>query len=134
MKQKLNCVLLIDDDNATNFLNKWTIERTNSANQIFIKKNGALALDFLSKAVDGKYPKPDLIFLDINMPVMNGWEFMDEYKKLPAEQKGKIVIVMLTTSPNPDHLKKAQSIPEIDGYERKPLNIKMLEHILAKYF
>lgn len=134
MKQKLKCVLLIDDDNATNFLNKWIIERTQTAENIIIKKNGALALEFLTKAINNSFPKPELILLDINMPVMNGWEFMEEYKKLPDEQKAKIVIVMLTTSPNPDHLKKAQSIAEIDGYERKPLNIKMFEKILIKYF
>lgn len=134
MKQKLNCVLLIDDDRATNFLNRWVIERLECAEKIKTTQSATQALEFLQKLEKGKYPQPDLILLDINMPIMSGWDFIEEYKKLSIDQKGKIILVMLTTSPNPDDLTRAESIPEINGYERKPLTVKSLEALLKKYF
>lgn len=78
--------------------------------------------------------KVDLIFLDINMPAMDGWEFMEEYKKLPEEQKADIVLIMLTTSLNPDDELRTLETPEIAGFENKPLKQDRLEKILNKYF
>ena len=68
------------------------------------------------------------------MPAMNGWEFLEEYKKLPEEQKGKIVVVMLTASPNPDDEAKANSISDVRNYKNKPLSPVALNEILKEYF
>ena len=131
MKRKLDCVLLVDDDHEDNFFHKLVIEKMNMANVIKIARNGLEALEYLK---DEKQIIPELIFLDINMPKMNGWEFLEQYKHLNPNQKARITIVMLTTSANPDDLKKAQEMEDVTGYQTKPLSKEMLTDILNSYF
>ncbi|TVZ28453.1 CheY-like chemotaxis protein [Gillisia sp. Hel_I_86] len=130
MDNKLNCILLIDDDEAVNFIHNRVIKKSGCANEVAIARNGQEAIDFLITKVDNKYPQPDLIFLDINMPVMNGWEFLEAYEKLEKEQKGKELIVMLTTSLNPDDKEKAKKIAHINDFHPKPLSVEHLNKIL----
>lgn len=155
MKKKLNCILLIDDDEPTNFLNKMTVEQTGCADHVRVVQSGQEALDYLmgcgkhsapagssgtgdtaaGKAGAGNdCPRPDLIFLDINMPAMDGWEFLEKYKLLPQAQKAHIIMIMLTTSLNPDDERRTRDIPEIAGFENKPLQRPRLEKILSRYF
>ncbi len=134
MKKKLNCILLIDDDESTNFINKRVVEKSGYSEKCIAVQGGQAALDYLQSKEDGKYPQPDLIFLDINMPAMNGWEFLDEYRKLDKEIQGRIIVVMLTTSLNPDDKEKAKKYTEISGFKNKPLSVHMLEEILQEYF
>jgi CheY-like chemotaxis protein len=130
MAQKLNTIMLIDDDEPTNFLSKMLIEEAHCAEHIQIADSGKMALDYLSNGNES----PDLIFLDINMPAMNGWEFLDKYKELEKAKQGKIVIIMLTTSLNPDDKVKASKMPEIAGFENKPLSPELINRVLKKYF
>ena len=134
MKNKLKCILLIDDDEATNFLHEITIKKLDCTEKIVTKTNGLEAIKYLTTKEVGAYPQPELIFLDINMPIMDGWRFLEKYRELEECQKGKMVVVMLTTSLNPDDKKRAENIIEISGYKSKPLTAKMLENILNKYF
>jgi CheY-like chemotaxis protein len=130
MKNKLNCILFIDDDEPTNFLNKMAVEQYDCAHEVHIAQSGQEALDYLS----GCLLRPDLIFLDINMPAMDGWEFLDRYRSLPAEKKADIVLIMLTTSPDPDDKTRTRHIPEVSGFENKPLVQSGLDDLLKKYF
>ncbi len=130
MKQ-LNCILLIDDDEPTNFLNKLTLEQAGCATHIRVAPGGQAALDYLRA---DEYPRPDLIFLDINMPAMDGWEFLAQYRSLPEEKKADTIVIMLTTSLNPDDEKRILAIPEVSGFEHKPLNQVRLGKLLNKYF
>jgi len=130
MSIQLNCILLIDDDEPTNFLNRMTLEQAGCTKQIQIAQSGQEALDFLSDAT----LRPDLIFLDINMPAMDGWEFLERYRGLPPARKADIVLIMLTTSLNPDDEKRTRAIPEVSGFEHKPLGQAQLEYLLQKYF
>jgi len=138
MKHKLNCILLIDDDEPTNFLNRMTLEQADCAHCVQTIQTGQEALNYLMHK--GKYqhandhPHPDLIFLDINMPAMDGWEFLEKYRQLPSQQKASIVMIMLTTSLNPDDQQRAAAIPEIDGFEHKPLRVDRLKDMLKHYF
>src|SRR6478609_8398410 len=134
MKEKLNCILLIDDDEPTNFINELVIKKANCTHKIVAKQGAREALEYLRSQEDGEHPCPDLIFLDINMPAMNGWDFLEEYRKLDEKQKGRIVIVMLTTSLNPDDEEKARGIKEINDFKSKPLTKEILEEILKKYY
>lgn len=139
MKPKLNCVLLIDDDDPTNYFNSLVMQQVGCADAIHVVQSGQEALDYLTNAGNyttsgQQYPQPDLIFLDINMPGMDGWEFLEKYRELHYDQKGKIVMVMLTTSLNPDDALRAKTFPEIAGFENKPLNTGIVEKILRSSF
>ena len=131
MKQKLNCILLVDDDEEDIFYHQLIIERMGIAESVQFAHNGLEALAFLKK--EGQVI-PELIFLDINMPKMNGWEFLEEYKHLSPSQKARITIVMLTTSANPSDIQKAQELADVNGYRSKPLTKEMLQEILENYF
>jgi CheY-like chemotaxis protein len=134
MTKKLQTILLIDDDQATNFLHKMVIKKTDCANSVKVELNGEAAINYLNTKQDGKYPSPDLIFLDINMPRMNGWAFLEEYEKLNDGQQGGAVIVMLTTSLNPDDMAEAKKYKEISEFRSKPMTQNMLMDIIQKYF
>ncbi len=134
----LDCILLVDDDDATNFIHQMVIQRLNLDVKLQVVHNGKEALEYLT--CTGKFtneipfPQPGIVFLDINMPIMNGWEFLEEYKKLSKEQKAKIVIAMLTTSVNPDDEKKAKNSNEILEFINKPLEEASLELLIMKYY
>jgi CheY-like chemotaxis protein len=135
--KKINCILLIDDNPADNEFHKIRITKAGICNHIKIVTSGREAIDYLMKVGDAKeesYPKPDLIFLDINMPGMNGFEFLEEYKKLASKLKSKVVIVMLTNSLNPDDQKRALATHEVSEYQNKPLSVKTLQDTIEKYF
>lgn len=134
MRKKLKCILLIDDNEADNFFSEMIIEKANCAERVIAVKSGQLALDHLTSKNRQKHPRPELIFLDINMPAMNGWEFLEEYKELAPEQQTQVVVVMLTTSLNPDDKKKADGIKDIKQFVNKPLSVRSLTEILEKYF
>jgi CheY-like chemotaxis protein len=132
MKRKLNCILLIDDDEATNFLNCMVIEEADCTEQIKIAESVPLALNYLNESEQSKgsnqsCPCPDVIFLDINMPAMDGWEFIEKFKRMSREQQDKIKIVMVTTSLNPDDALRAKKLPVIAGFENKPLTSEMVK-------
>jgi CheY-like chemotaxis protein len=135
MIEKVNCILLVEDNEITNIFNKRMIEKSEKVNVIHVAENGQEALDYLLN--NGKYigtkhlfPLPDLILLDINMPIMDGWDFMEAFEQLQLTNKETITVVMLTTSPNPDDEKKAFSYPTVKYYMRKPLTPEELINIL----
>ena len=137
--EKLRLILLIDDDEGTNFYNKFLIKETNIARNVAVAKNGKIALEFLTST--GKfahnaprYSRPDIIFLDINMPVMDGFEFMEAYEELPDEQKANMVVVILTTSLDQKDLRRAKQFGELKGFMNKPLTKNHLAAVLKKYF
>jgi CheY-like chemotaxis protein len=129
MKPKLNCVLLIDDDEDDNFFHHRVIKEAGITDHIKIVENGFDALEFLKQ----QKQIPELIFLDINMPKMNGWEFLEKLNSLHhLDRTG--TIVMLTTSLNPADREKSESIPRISDFKSKPLTAKMLTEILSRHF
>jgi CheY-like chemotaxis protein len=136
MKQKLNSILLIDDDEPTNFFYRIILEESACTNHIQIEQSGSSALDYIFAPGERQpsQPLPDLIILDINMPGMDGWDFIDKYRELQKDKNFKPVIIMLSTSLNPDDEIKANEIIEISRYMHKPLTKAMLCEIFRTYF
>ena len=134
MKPQLNRVLVIDDDDPSNFFTQMVLEESGYTRNIKIVQSGKEALDYLRATKHHSFVRPDLIFLDINMPGMNGWEFIEEYKKLDKELTSKIIVTMLTTSDDPDEKMLAKTYDVISEFRIKPLSKDMLEDIMSKYF
>jgi CheY-like chemotaxis protein len=136
--KKINCILLIDDNPADNEYHKIIINEAGICDHIEVAIDGRKALAYIIKSGEPNQsesaPKPDLIYLDINMPGMNGFEFLEEYHKLDERLKAKIVIVMLTTSLHPDDRIRATSYEEVSEFENKPLSVEMLHATVEKYF
>ena len=132
--KRLKRVLLIDDYEADNFMHEMLFEEMGCADEIVVKLNGREALDYLTTPQQGQLPRPDLICLDINMPVMNGWEFLAAYEALDEDMRGGVVLMMLTTSLNPDDKSLADSSEAISDFVSKPLTRKALGELLSKHF
>jgi len=134
MKNKFKCILLVDDNDDDNFIHTRVIRKMDCAEKIVVCYNGLEAMEFLTTPVNGVHPQPDLIFLDINMPGMDGWEFLREYKKLDSNQQADVVMIMLSTSVNPDDHKRASEDPSIHSFLSKPLDSETLERIITDHF
>ena len=134
MKQKLRRVLLIDDHQADNFVHARILRKADCAEQIDVCETALQALDYLQTKVEGRFPRPDLIFLDINMPGLDGWEFLDECRKLPAERRGEVVIAMLTSLSRESVEQKLAAYPEVADLSPKPLTSERLLEILTQFF
>ncbi len=134
MTTQLNCIMLIDDDHPTNVYHRIIIEEGGFAGHIIVKQGAEAALEYLKTEFSEDSPRPDLIFLDINMPRMNGWEFLEQYKKLLPQQRASNIIVMLSTSANPNDLRRAAENPFVMEYHDKPLSEESLATIVSKYW
>src|SRR4051794_424956 len=104
--KNINRTLLIDDDRITNFINERLIKKLNITNEINVAFNGAEALEIIHKSCQGNKVCHELIFLDINMPVMDGFDFLAEFNKLKFQNKDQIKIVMLSTSSSPKDMER----------------------------
>ncbi len=135
MKKKLESILLIDDDESTNFLHRTLIQYADITKKIEVVNRADKALDYLkSLAADSPESIPQLIFLDINMPAMNGWEFLNEYARLDLPNKQDIKIIMLTASVNPNDILQAKTNVFVSEILHKPLSIDAVSELLPEMF
>jgi CheY-like chemotaxis protein len=134
MTTTLRRVLLIDDNPADLFLHRRVLTKAGCAERVDQCETGPQALEYLQTGDAGRPPHPELIFLDINMPGMNGWEFLDAYEELPADLRTGVIITMLTVSPSPGDREAARVRPEVSEYLNKPLTLEMLRGVLARHF
>ena len=126
--------MLVDDDSDDNFFHERVINQNDPAIIVIAKQTAMDALAYLKSKDNIGYTHPGLIFVDINMPAMNGWEFLEEYNKLDKELQSKAIVVMLTTSGNPDDKLKAKASNVISDFITKPLTKELLEDLIAQYF
>lgn len=120
-------ILLIDDDDVFNFVHKRIIERIEMGVEVVVMDSCRLALDYLSTS---NLVMPDFIFLDINMPEMNGFDFLDAASSLPDEVQSEMRVVFVTSSLNEADVTKAQSYPMVIGFQDKPLNAEVITKLL----
>ncbi|MBT29614.1 MAG: response regulator [Thalassobius sp.] len=131
--KKINSILLVDDDDIINYLNKIIITRMDIALNVESVRSGDMALEYLKKITVEQNQQPELILLDINMPRMDGWQFLEEYKNIKHEFLKEPIIVMFTTSINPDDREKARHIVEVSGFKCKPLSEQILNELLLEF-
>lgn len=139
MLKKLNLVLLVDDNEDDNFFHRRAIEKANAVQAIDICVDGSDAIDYLQNKGayqwrGDNYPRPDLIFLDINMPRTNGWEFLEAYALLDQRFVGGPIVVMLTTSLNPADRQRAGTNTLVREFMTKPLKQETFQEILQRHF
>ncbi len=130
---KYSTAMLIDDNEIDNFINEKMIEGCNFAEQIYVHTSSRSALEFLNnfaKAGDVLANIiPEIIFLDINMPIMDGFQFVDEFRKMPSRVRKQCRIVMLTTSIDPSDKERCDEDDLIEKFISKPLTEEYLGEI-----
>ncbi|MFX0556085.1 response regulator [Maribacter sp. CXY002] len=114
-------ILLIDDSEIDNFINKAVLSKSDFISEIFVRSSGKEALEFLKELVDIPDSFPDFIFLDIRMPIMDGFQFMEEYSKLPLEVKNRCKVYILSSSIDPLDIERAKNCVDVENHLTKPL-------------
>jgi CheY-like chemotaxis protein len=119
-------ILMIEDDSITQMLNKMVMKNTQFCNSVDVVFNGNLAIEyvenFLINNTENSFKKPDLILLDLNMPVMDGWEFLEIYQQKYALLFPTTKILILSSTVNPKDKQRADQYLFIIGFENKPLS------------
>jgi CheY-like chemotaxis protein len=129
MLEKLPLIGIIDDDKIYQFMLTRLIKNNVLSERIVTFMDGEKAIQYLSENKADTKNIPDIIFLDINMPIMDGWQFLEEYANIKAELKKKIVIIMLSSSVNPIDVERANKITEIADYIVKPIKSEELKRV-----
>lgn len=124
-----NKVMIVDDAEIDRFLAKKILTKHSFAKDVLPLDSAASALDYLADNKENRDALPDLIFLDINMPKMNGFDFLEEYKKLPETVKKKCIIVMLSSSLLPEDQELALNNPYVCQFLNKPLTVSKLKEV-----
>ncbi|SHN31999.1 response regulator [Chitinophaga sp. CF418] len=122
-------VMVVDDAEIDRFLAKKVLTKHAFAREVLPLDSATNALNYLSENQENKEALPDLIFLDINMPKMNGFDFLEEYKKLPESVKKKCIIVMLSSSLLPEDRELAMNNPYVCQFLNKPLTGDKLKDV-----
>ena len=121
--------MLVDDNDTDNFISKRIIEITNFSEEVIVKNSGKSALDYLEENRDDPANLPEIIFLDINMPIVDGFVFLYEYEKFNNEIKDKCRVIILSSSDNKRDIDKIVNNDYVIKFVTKPLTEKTLEEI-----
>jgi CheY-like chemotaxis protein len=133
IKTKYNTAVLIDDNNIDNFINEQMLTITSFSKQRFIATNGQLALNLIhnltSSRETGEQIYPDILFVDINMPVMDGMQFIREFRKIDDDHLQRCKIVVLTSSIHEDDRERVRQIDPAIAFIHKPLTVALLKNL-----
>jgi CheY-like chemotaxis protein len=121
--------MLVDDDEMDNIIHQKIIESNKFSEKVMVFHTGREALAYLRKNAKSAENLPDLIFLDINMPIMDGFQFLEEFEHLDAQILDKCKIIMLTSSISPRDIDRAASNRYVKKYLNKPLHSRHLQAI-----
>ncbi len=132
--KKIQTVLVIDDDPINNVICKTLIHTLRFSEAVYSFVRAKEALDYLKNALDNQPEKiPQVIFLDVNMPEMDGWEFLEEYDKLSADFKEACHLYMLSSSVNREDMRKSEHYKYIRDFIQKPLSPVSLEDVQGSF-
>jgi CheY-like chemotaxis protein len=121
--------MLVDDSEADNFINAKILELSKFTEKIITKTSGKSALEYLKKHQDNQDKLPDVIFLDINMPVVNGYVFLYEFEKFSANVRNHCRVVILSSSQNPSDISRMITNSHVIRYVAKPLNLDTVKEL-----
>ncbi|MFM2207521.1 MAG: hypothetical protein RL213_1496 [Bacteroidota bacterium] len=126
---KFSRVLLVDDNDIDNFINERMITTSHFSTAVVVKSSAEAALEYIKELGQDTEKLPQVIFLDLNMPVMDGFAFLEEYEKFPASVHDFCKIVVLSSSISPEDINRASTNPRVYKYVNKPLSDKYLDAI-----
>ena len=127
--KKINLACIVEDDPVHQMLTQKYVKLTGLVDNLILCKNGKEAYNLLSSLITAGEPVPEVILLDLNMPVWDGWQFLEEFLKIPIEQK--ITIFILTSSINEDDFIKAEMFNLSSKYLIKPIKLDKLKTVLS---
>jgi len=128
----VDTICLVDDDDVYQYIMERTIIKKGLANNILKFLDGEEAINFIRDNCDNSSVLPDVIFLDLNMPVMDGWDFLKEFLPLKSSIQKKISIFIVTSSVNDPDIQRAETFNIVSGYIIKPITEETLVGILEK--
>jgi CheY-like chemotaxis protein len=128
--KKLACTCIIDDDPIFVYGTKRIMEESDFTDSFLIFTNGEEAIEGLQELSSQEGILPDVIFLDLNMPIMNGWEFLDHITLIPNNNVGKITIFIITSSIDSADVDKAKTYEQVSNYFIKPITAEDLQDVL----
>lgn len=129
MDKDLLHILIIDDDEINNFIAVKLIDKLPVKAKVITRLNGLAGINFIKEKLQDQSDFPDIIFLDINMPVMNGWEFLDEFDAIKSEIKKDFCINMLSSSVYNDDINKANTYNTVNKFISKPLTVEKIRDL-----
>lgn len=128
--KKVQLCCIIDDDPIFIYGTKRIMKEVNFAENIVVYNNGQEAVDGLKTIINDGGLLPEVIFLDLNMPIMNGWEFLDEYKNCRHDISKKTIVYIISSSVDPRDLERVKDYNQIDTYILKPITPDDLGKVL----
>ncbi|KAB2914526.1 MAG: response regulator [Bacteroidetes bacterium] len=128
---KPNIISVVDDDRIQQYAMTKTIESTRRIKKVLVFSDGEEAYEHLSKNIALADELPDVIFLDLNMPYMDGWEFLDEFANLKPRLPKKIIIYVVSSSVSEMDMNRAKEISDVTDYIVKPITMGRFDAILS---
>ncbi len=132
IKNKVKRACIIDDDPIFIYGIKRIMKEIDFCDEIIVYTNGESALNELGSWVQEGKKLPGVILLDLNMPIMDGWEFLDDFVKIPTHKQDHLSLYILSSSINPGDIEKAKNYPLVNNFISKPVTISNLKHILKE--